>query len=103
MRSKTSKARKSRPSPKRVAPGSFKSCSREALRELAHELAAALRPGDRVFLEGEMGAGKSTFARFLLEGLEHDRDAEGSPSFPIAHEYRTRLGPLVHIDFYRLK
>ena len=54
-----------------------------------------------------MGAGKSTFARALLDALGLARPPEGSPTFAIAHEYPrlgTRgLGAVVHIDFYRLK
>ena len=50
-----------------------------------------------------MGTGKSTFARFLLEALDRSDSAEGSPTFPIAHEYETRAGEVIHIDFYRLK
>lgn len=51
-----------------------------------------------------MGAGKSTFARAVLEGAGVSRDAEGSPTFPIAHEYFAKNGTkIVHVDFYRLK
>jgi tRNA threonylcarbamoyl adenosine modification protein YjeE len=66
-------------------------------------LALVISPGDRVFLEGEMGAGKTTFARSLLSGLGVVQPAEGSPSFAIAHEYRSPRTDVVHIDFYRLK
>jgi tRNA threonylcarbamoyl adenosine modification protein YjeE len=62
-----------------------------------------LKSGDRVFLEGEMGAGKTTFARALLAGLGVSQPPEGSPSFAIAHEYDALRGNVVHIDFYRLK
>ncbi len=54
-------------------------------------------------LEGEMGAGKTTFARSLLQGLGVVQPPEGSPSFAIAHEYQSLKGTVVHIDFYRLK
>ncbi len=51
-----------------------------------------------------MGAGKSTFARALLEALGVSRGGEGSPTFAIAHEYRTPAhGVVLHADFYRLK
>ena len=51
-----------------------------------------------------MGAGKSTFARALLEELGVDRAAEGSPTFAIAHEYRAMNGArAIHADGYRLK
>jgi tRNA threonylcarbamoyl adenosine modification protein YjeE len=62
-----------------------------------------LKRGDRVFLEGELGAGKTTFARAMLEALGIDQPAEGSPTFPIAHEYQSPRGEVIHVDFYRLK
>jgi tRNA threonylcarbamoyladenosine biosynthesis protein TsaE len=60
-----------------------------------------------VFLEGELGAGKTTFARAMLLALGIGDRAEGSPTFPIAHEiaheYASPVGDVVHVDFYRLK
>jgi len=70
---------------------------------LASGFAAELRLGDRVVLEGPMGAGKSTFARALLYALGIEQPPEGSPTFAIAHEYTCRLGEVVHLDLYRLK
>jgi tRNA threonylcarbamoyl adenosine modification protein YjeE len=83
----------------RTTPG----CSEEKTQSLAGLLAAQLKPGDRVFLEGELGAGKTTFARAVLAALRVDQPAEGSPTFAIAHEYRYEAGEVVHVDFYRLK
>lgn len=62
-----------------------------------------LAPGDRVLLEGPLGAGKTTFARGLLKGLGVIQPPEGSPSFAIAHEYDSARGEVVHIDLYRIK
>lgn len=60
--------------------------------------------GDVVFLEGEMGAGKSTFARAVLRAVGVDDSFQGSPTFAIAHEYRSRGGIVMsHVDLYRLK
>src|SRR5262245_58300605 len=99
MPSKTSKPPASRQAWK-IAPG----CSEDHSRQLARELAGELRNGDRVLLEGTLGAGKTTFARALLEALGVHQPPEGSPTFAIAHEYRARAVPeIVHIDFYRLK
>lgn len=50
-----------------------------------------------------MGAGKSTFARAVLEGLKIEQPAEGSPTFSIANEYSSAQGDLIHIDFYRME
>ena len=76
--------------------------------ELARKLAPELRAGERVLLEGPMGAGKTTFARALLEALGVEQPPEGSPTFAIAHEYsrtgsRAQGTGVVHIDLYRIK
>lgn len=74
------------------------------LSQLALDLAHELVPGDRVLLEGPLGAGKTTFARSLLLGLGVIQPPEGSPTFAIAHEYESNCeGGVVHIDFYRLR
>ncbi len=71
---------------------------------LGIEIGRSLSPGDRVLLEGEMGAGKSTLARAILKGLGVNREGEGSPTFPIAHEYSNlKKEKILHVDFYRLK
>lgn len=67
------------------------------------DLAARLRIGDIVTLEGDLGAGKTTVARGILSGLGYAQDVS-SPSFAIVHSYEppdVRL-PVAHIDFYRL-
>lgn len=50
-----------------------------------------------------MGAGKSTFARALLNALGVVQPPEGSPTFAIAHEYASPRGGVVHVDLYRLR
>jgi tRNA threonylcarbamoyl adenosine modification protein YjeE len=72
---------------------------------LKSSLIDQLRPGERIFLEGEMGAGKSTCSRMLLELLTDGSLAEGSPSFAIAHEYRSARfkGGITHTDWYRIR
>ena len=73
------------------------------LAQIASDLAQELKAKDRVLLEGPMGVGKTTFARGLLAGLGLNQPPEGSPTFAIAHEYETPKGPVVHMDFYRLR
>ncbi|MFC4492647.1 tRNA (adenosine(37)-N6)-threonylcarbamoyltransferase complex ATPase subunit type 1 TsaE [Streptomyces ovatisporus] len=75
----------------------------ERMRELGLRIAALLRPGDLVLLTGELGAGKTTLARGLGEGLGV-RGSVTSPTFVIARVHPS-LGdgpPLVHVDAYRL-
>ena len=57
-----------------------------------------------IVLEGDLGAGKTTFVKGLAEGLGFGPAARevGSPTFVLAREYPGRL-PLVHIDLYRLE
>jgi tRNA threonylcarbamoyl adenosine modification protein YjeE len=71
--------------------------------DLARELAHELRAGDRVLLEGGLGAGKTTFARALLENLGVSQPPEGSPTFAIAHEYARKDLRVIHVDLYRLR
>ena len=74
--------------------------SPEATRELAARLAAAAVPGDVLCLWGDLGAGKTVFAKGFGAGLGV-QDTILSPSFVLMGEYAGRL-PLFHIDLYRL-
>lgn len=69
-------------------------------RALAAALAVAARPGDLISLVGELGAGKTQFAKGFGAGLGIT-DTIVSPSFVLMAEYRGRL-PLFHVDLYRL-
>jgi tRNA threonylcarbamoyladenosine biosynthesis protein TsaE len=69
-------------------------------RALAAGLAAAARPGDLISLVGDLGAGKTQFAKGFGSGLGIT-DTIVSPSFVLMAEYRGRL-PLFHVDLYRL-
>jgi tRNA threonylcarbamoyladenosine biosynthesis protein TsaE len=69
-------------------------------RALATALAAAARPGDLISLVGDLGAGKTQFAKGFGAGLGIT-DTIVSPSFVLMAEYRGRL-PLFHVDLYRL-
>jgi tRNA threonylcarbamoyladenosine biosynthesis protein TsaE len=71
-----------------------------ATRRLAAALSTVARPGDLVCLWGELGAGKTQFAKGFGAGLGVT-DTITSPSFILMAEYAARL-PLFHIDLYRL-
>lgn len=75
--------------------------SPEETRALGERLAAALRPGDVLLLDGPFGAGKTVLVQGLARGLG-SRDEVLSPSFVIATRYRGRL-PLYHVDLYRVE
>lgn len=71
---------------------------------LATDLAAHLRPADRLFLEGDLGMGKSVFARALIRVLTGDADLDvPSPTFTLVQTYETDLAPIWHFDLYRIK
>jgi len=60
-------------------------------------------PKDRIFLlNGPMGAGKTTFIKYLCEQLGV-KDSTSSPTFSIVNEYDSDNGPIYHFDFYRIK
>ena len=75
--------------------------SEQATMELGARLAGALKPGDIVLLEGELGAGKTAFVRGLAVGLGAPEEEVSSPTFTLVQEYRGRV-PLLHADLYRL-
>jgi tRNA threonylcarbamoyladenosine biosynthesis protein TsaE len=69
-------------------------------RALAAHLAGAAEPGDVLALLGELGAGKTQFAKGFAKGLGV-RSVVNSPSFTLMAEYEGRL-PLFHLDLFRL-
>jgi tRNA threonylcarbamoyladenosine biosynthesis protein TsaE len=75
-------------------------CSPEETLELAGTVGALLRPGDVVSLVGDIGAGKTIFARGVARALGVTEPVV-SPSFTIVREYDSRT-PLVHVDVYRI-
>ena len=73
-----------------------------AMERLGGRIAAQIRAGDVVSLEGALGAGKTTLARAILSALGHDGEVP-SPTFTILQEYPATDPPVVHADFYRLQ
>ena len=70
---------------------------------LAASLAGLARTGDAILLEGPLGAGKTEFARGALRAIAGDPGLEvPSPSFTLVQSYDTQLGPVHHLDLWRL-
>ncbi|RBP87346.1 tRNA threonylcarbamoyladenosine biosynthesis protein TsaE [Cytobacillus firmus] len=67
----------------------------------SERLGSLLQPGDVLALEGDLGAGKTTFTKGLAKGLNITRNVN-SPTFTIIKEYQGRL-PLYHMDVYRVE
>ncbi len=75
----------------------------QATLEVGRELGALLRQGDKLALSGTLGAGKTTLARGILEGLGYGEEVP-SPTFAIVQQYEppeTRI-PVAHVDLYRI-
>ncbi|MBB4303573.1 hypothetical protein GGD81_002616 [Rhodobium orientis] len=74
-----------------------------ALSLLAEDVAMALRKGDVIALYGDLGAGKTTFARYVLRALADDPELEvPSPTFTLAQGYDFGRLAVTHFDLYRL-
>lgn len=78
----------------------LRTTSTAATRALGAALGAVARPGDRIWLLGTLGAGKTQLAKGFGAGLGVT-DEVTSPSFTLMAEYEGRL-PLFHLDLYRL-
>lgn len=76
--------------------------SHEDTLNLGKKIGAVLEPGDILLLEGDLGAGKTTFTQGLAEGLGVD-EFVNSPTFVIINEYFSGHLPLYHMDLYRLE
>ncbi|RBW55109.1 tRNA (adenosine(37)-N6)-threonylcarbamoyltransferase complex ATPase subunit type 1 TsaE [Ruegeria sp. A3M17] len=76
--------------------------SPEETAEFAARLGADLRSGDILLLEGEIGSGKTHFARSLIQSLMIEPEDVPSPTFTLVQAYDTPAGEIWHCDLYRL-
>jgi tRNA threonylcarbamoyladenosine biosynthesis protein TsaE len=81
-------------------PVTVRSGSAEATRRLGEGLGRLAEPGDVFLLQGDLGAGKTTFTQGFATGAGTD-ELVNSPTFVLMNEYRGRL-PVYHADLYRL-
>tara|TARA_B100001750_G_C15415979_1_gene550287 strand:- start:595 stop:1041 length:447 start_codon:yes stop_codon:yes gene_type:complete len=77
------------------------------LEKIAKKIKKILLPGDAVFLYGEIGVGKTTFSRLLINSYEKENKIKKSevlsPTFNIVFEYEIKKFKIQHFDLYRLK
>ena len=74
----------------------------EQTKQLAQKLAQFLQPQDVLLLDGDLGAGKTTFTKGLASGLGIKKNVK-SPTFTLIREYQEGRLPLYHMDVYRLE
>ena len=75
--------------------------------ELAKKISKKLKPGNIVFLNGEMGVGKTTFVRYLVNELKKKNQSQltevTSQTFNLLNEYQINKTKINHYDLFRLK
>ena len=73
----------------------------EDLDRLTKEIAKNLKGDEIILLEGELGAGKTTFTKYLLKNLGVDEHIT-SPTFTVMNQYESSKFDIYHIDMYRV-
>ena len=88
-----------------VPPGAVRghlALTREELLAWGEHFGAAARPPLVVAIAGDLGAGKTTLVQAICQGAGV-REAVTSPTFALVHRYAGTLGPVYHLDLYRLE
>ena len=77
------------------------------IEKITKKIKKILSPGDTIFLYGEIGVGKTTFSRLLINSYEKEYKIKKSevlsPTFNIVFEYEIKKFKIKHFDLYRLK
>ncbi len=76
-------------------------CTEAETRQLASQLAQYLKAPLWLHLEGNLGAGKTTFTRYVLRALGHKGSVK-SPTYTLVEPYQLSIGNFLHFDLYRL-
>ncbi len=83
---------------------SFNATKESDTHAIAARLAALCAVGDVLLLEGDLGAGKTSFSRAFIHALQDVPEEVLSPTFSLLQTYGTRMGWMIyHFDLYRLK
>ena len=81
--------------------------SEKQTEELANKFLKKISPGNVVFLNGEIGVGKTTFIRYLINGFQKANKQKiteiTSPTFNLLNEYQINHIKINHYDLFRLK
>ena len=81
--------------------------SEKSTRELAEKLTSHFKGGEYIFLYGEMGVGKTTFVKYLINKFQTDEQLKltevTSPTFNLLNEYETNNFIIKHYDLFRIK
>ena len=85
----------------------MKISSLKDLQKFTKKISEIIIPNDFLFLYGEIGVGKTTFARLLINSFENEKKLKKSevlsPTFNIVFEYKIKEFTIKHFDLYRLK
>lgn len=84
------------------APPTLRISDEPEMVQIAARVGAVLKAGDVLLLEGPVGAGKSFFARALIQSLQLHPEDVPSPTFTLVQTYDTEAGEIWHADLYRL-
>ena len=86
---------------------SIKVSNLKVLKNLACKIANKIKSGETILLYGQLGVGKTTFARFFINHLQKKTNSKitevPSPTFTVMYEYLANKKLIQHYDFYRLK